>query len=358
MIDLDSEQKLIQGEVRKFTLQEIAPIVQDIENNIGIPPEIFRRLTELGLLSPIVPVEFGGPGFNTTSLCIIIEELSKICGSIGFVVAVNNALLVYPLTKFGSKSGKSYLDKLSTGSIGSYGLCPADKDRIAGEKPLVISATDTMVLNGEYADFILLNLESIKGLFVFDKTANKLTLPRPYLLGLRSSGIAILNFENLEIAQESCLVDAGTYHEVVKEIKSLFNTCISAVCLGIAESALDSAIKYAKERKQFGRAICEFAMVQEMLAEMKVRIEAARNLVFDAAIRFDLKEEFGLASEIAALNATETAFYCGVKAVQVFGGYGYTKDYPVERYLRDAKTLQNIANVHGFLKTDIARQLL
>ncbi len=360
MINLDSEQKIIQNEVRKFALQEIEPIVQDIENNARIPPEVFKKLVNLGLLSPIIPVESGGPGFSTASLCIIIEEISKICASMGLVVAVNNTLVAYPLVKYMDRKRKSYLDRLLNGAVGGFGINASDSLQVTNEKPLIVSGAKNFIMSGEYADFVLLelNLQNTKGLFVLDNTSNKITRSKPYVLGLKSAGITTLHFENLEIPQDNCIVDADVYSQTIHEIRNYFNIGLSAICLGVAEACLDSATKYAKERKQFGRPICEFAMVQEMLAEMKVRIEATRNLVFDAAIRLDLKEEFGLASKIAVLHATETAFYCGVKSVQVFGGYGYTKDYPVERYLRDAKTLQNIANAHGFLKPDIARLLL
>ncbi|MEO0183260.1 MAG: acyl-CoA dehydrogenase family protein, partial [candidate division WOR-3 bacterium] len=175
---------------------------------------------------------------------------------------------------------------------------------------------------------------------------------------MKGAGIADIVFEKLQISEESRLIDGVNFIKAMEGINSYFNLCLSAIALGIAQAGLDASIKYSKERRQFNRPICEFPMVREMLAEMKIKIESARNLVYDAANRVDSGEDYILAADIALATAAETAVYCGIKSVQVFGGYGYTKDYPVERYLRDAKSIQVIGRSGFVLKEKIVRNLL
>ncbi|MEO0095872.1 MAG: acyl-CoA dehydrogenase family protein [candidate division WOR-3 bacterium] len=359
LIKLNNEQKLIQNEIRKFAIQEIEPLSQDIEKNGKIPEVVFTKLSDLGLLSPTIPTEYGGAGMDTTSLCIIIEELSKSCASLGLILAANS-LIGFVLLKFSSDKFKRYLNRLATGEIGGFSIDNDSKgmDRVQ-ENPLIVKGTKRFVLNGELAKFFLLNLNDDKGraLFLVEKSQIYNTT-KPYLLGMSSAGILDLIFDNLQISEDSCIINSASFNSAMEEINRYFNLCLSAIALGISEAGLDASIKYAKERRQFGRAICEFPMVQEMLAEMKIKIESTRDLVYDASSRVDSGEDYNLASEIALATSTETAVYCGIKSVQVFGGYGYTKDYPVERYLRDAKSIQVIGQSGFVLREKIAKHLL
>ncbi len=360
MIKFNNEQKLIQSEVKKFAIQEIEPLSQDIEKNGKIPEEIFKKLIGLGLLSPMIPSEYGGAGMDTTSLCIIIEELSKSCASLGFVLAVNNGLAGFTLLRFKDEKSKSYLNRLAKGEIAGFSFADDSREtQIVQENPLIISGIKRFVLNGEMANFCLFSLNTGKGtrLFLVEKSKTDKTT-KPYLLGMKSAGIIDMSFENLQISEGSNLIDAAISNSVMEEIYRYFHLCLSAVALGIAEAGLEASIKYSRERRQFNRPICEFPMVQDMLAEMKMRIESVRNLVYDAANRFDSREDYTLASDIALATSTETAVYCGIKSVQIFGGYGYTKDYPVERYLRDAKSIQVMGQSGFVLKEKIAKNLL
>lgn len=359
LINFNNEQKMIQNEVKKFALQEIEPIVQEIEKNGSIPEGVFRKLNELGILSPIIPQELGGPGFDTTSLCIIIEELSKVCASIGLVIAVNNGLVAYSLMKSRNEKLKTYFKRLGNGELGGFDIDSDNNLQIISQNPLKINGRSRFVLNGAYTKFMLLNIKTGDGQSLYlIESSDKFRVTNPYLLGLRSSGVADISFENLEIPDGFCLLDNQEYDTAIKEIRDYFNLCLSAVGLGIAQASLESSIKYAKERRQFNRPICEFPMVQEMLAEMKIKIESSRNLLYDATSRYDSKEDYKLAAKIAFTESSETAVYCGIKGVQIFGGYGYTKDYPVERYLRDAKTIQVLGQPNFVLKVNIARDLL
>jgi len=362
LIKLNNEQKLIQNEVRKFAIQEIEPLSTDIEKNGKIPEEIFKKLAELGLLCPIIPAELGGAGLDTTSLCIITEELARACGSLGFVLAVNNGLVGFALINYGKEKNKSYLNRLSNGELGGFDFETGIKEdiKILQNKPFKIAGTKRFILNGEMANFVILNIHTVngEGLFILENPNEKIKVSKPYVLGMKSAGIADITFDNVEISEESCLVKSISSNQVMGEVNKYFHLCLSAIGLGIAEASLEASIKYSKERKQFNRTICEFPMVREMLAEMKIRIEATRNLVYDAASRFDTSEEYGIACDIALVTSAETAVYCGIKSVQVFGGYGYTKDYPVERYLRDAKSVQSLSESRITLNEKIARVLI
>ncbi|MGB9721448.1 MAG: acyl-CoA dehydrogenase family protein [bacterium] len=360
LIKFNNEQKLIQSEIKKIAIQEIEPLSQDIEKNGKIPEEIFKKLIELGLLSPIIPNEYGGAGMDTTSLCIIIEELSKSCASLGLVLAVNNGLAGFTLLKSQGEKFRPFLNRLANGEIAGFSIDNDSKEiKIIQEKPLIINGTKRFVLNGEMATFFLfsLNTERSAGLFLVEKTKIEKT-EKPYVLGMSSAGIIDVHFENLQLSEDSCLVNRVDYNDGIEEINRYFQLCLSAVALGIAEAGLEASIKYSKERRQFNRPICEFPMVQQMLAEMKVKIESGRNLVYDAVNKFDSGEDYTLATDIAFAESAETAVFCGIKSVQIFGGYGYTKDYPVERYLRDAKTLQILGESPIKIKEEIAQIII
>ncbi|MEO0124347.1 MAG: acyl-CoA dehydrogenase family protein [candidate division WOR-3 bacterium] len=359
LIKFNNEQKLVQNEIRKFAVQEVEPLSRDIENEGRIPESVFKKLIELGLLSPIIPSEFGGAGMDTTSLCIIIEELSKSCASLGLILAANS-LAGFVLLKFSSEKFKSYLNRLANGEIAGFSFDNGTRGlKIVQENPLIINGKNRFVLNGEIAHFYLLSLKTEKdsGLFVVEKTDAK-KIVKPYLLGVKSAGIADIDFENLQISEESFIINSANITGAMEEINRYFALCLSAIALGIAQAALEASIKYSKERRQFNRPICDFPMVREMLAEMRIKIEAAKDIVYDTAIRVDSGEDYALASDIALATSAETAVYCGIKSVQVFGGYGYTKDYPVERYLRDAKSIQVIGQSGFVLREKIVRNLL
>ncbi len=357
LLEFNNEQKMIQNEIRKFAIQEVEPVVQDIEKDAKIPREILKKLAELGFLCPVLPVDLGGAGMDTTSLCIITEELSKVIASLGLVVAVNNGLAGFTLAKYGREKQKLYLNRLGKGSIAGFDSGIGEIE-IVQQNPLKITGTRQFLLNGEMADFLLLaiNGENVKGLYIVENS--NVQIEKPYLLGMQSAGIVEIFFENLELSGDLCLVDGINFDKSLSEIKRYFSLCLSAVALGISQAGLEASIRYSKARRQFNRPICEFPMVREMLAEMKIKIEATRNLVYDTASRVDAGEDYELASDIALATSTETAVYCGIKSVQIFGGYGYTKDYPVERYLRDAKTLQVIGRATFSIKEKIARAIL
>jgi alkylation response protein AidB-like acyl-CoA dehydrogenase len=367
LIHFNNEQKLIQAEVKKFATSEIVTIAADIEKECTFPSQIIKKLYELGIVTLIIPEKYGGSGLDTTSLCIAVEEISKACASIGTILVVNNCLVAYSIMKHGDESQKKvYLGILAKGEIGGYvsdlGIEIPDK-RIeiedAGEN-IFVSGTKDIVLNGGVAVFFLcpISLANGKSIYIIPRETSRIKINQSSIMGLKTAGIVSLELNKTELQKDLCLVPQNQGEKILTEIHNYSNIGFSAVSLGIAEAALEAAIKYSKERKQFGRAICEFPMVQEMLVDMKTKIENARLLVYDAAAKCDRGENYSLVSKSARLYSADAAVFSGLKALQIHGGYGYTKDYPVERYLRDAKVLQVLDNTPHDLKSEIVKELL
>jgi len=362
LITLDNEQKMIMSEVRKFAISSLEPISSDIDKKAVISDEIFKKLNDLGLLYPIIPAQYNGAGMNATSLCIIVEEISKSLASLGAILVVNNSICAFFIDQCaGDSQKKKYFDLMNSGKIMGYIMEP-QVDPSGADASIdnagVISGKRNFALNALYADSMFIPFTGKEGVVaaIFNKKDRGVRLSRIDLLGLNAAGIMSAEFMGLSVNPEAQIKPSAA--KAASHFTAFAQLGFSAVLLGISQAGLDAAVKYSKERKQFGRAICEFYMVQEMLVNMKVRIEAARNLVYDAAFKYDHKEDFTLASMLCFIHACDTAVYCGLNAIQVHGGYGYTKDYPVERYLRDAKTIQNIAGVQYTVKEQVARDLL
>jgi len=370
LISFNSEQKMIQSEVRKFAISALEPISSDIDKNAVISVDIFKKLSELGLLYPIIPAKFDGAGLDGASLCIIIEELSKSLASLGAILVVNNSICAFFIDKYGTEAQKKKLfDMMNSGKIMGYVLenqldRPPGKEMTVkpadnGASVLVNGARD-FVLNARYAEnFVLpVTVDGKKLSYIISKQENGLKLSCLDTLGLKAAGLMSAEFNGLLINKDWCLQLSAQSVMAAEQSAGFVQIGFSAVLLGIAQAALDASIKYSKERRQFGRAIADFYMIREMLADMKIKIEAARGLLYDAAHRYDHNENYVLAAALAFINAGETAVYSGLKAIQIHGGYGYIKDYPVERYLRDAKTVQNMIAVLFDMKEQVARELL
>jgi len=363
IINLTNEQKLIQNEIRKFATTELEPISSDIDKGGTPPAAVLKKLSNLGFLCPVVPENYGGVGLDTTSLVIIIEELSKASAALGLVLAINNFVVANAIIKNENEGLKqNLLKRLTMGEIGGYDL----GSRIQGQLTVedkdgvkLISGTSRFILNGKLSGFLLINIKHSgeSGIYIVPELGKNIRVENLYTLGMKSAGIANCIFDKLPLKEEFLIVKQAT-QEILNQIEDYFNLGISAIGLGLAEAALESAIKYARERKQFGKPICEFSMIQEMIADMKVKIEGSRNLVYDAASRCDANEPYALATKIAMLSSTEAAVFSGIKSVQIYGGSGYIKDYPAERFLRDAKTLQTISGTPGFIKEQIAQSLI
>ncbi|UCF70266.1 MAG: acyl-CoA dehydrogenase family protein [candidate division WOR-3 bacterium] len=362
IVKMNSEQKLIRNEVKKFASVELDPISSDIEREGRVPEAILGKTAQMGLFGLTVPEKYGGSGLDGVSLCVALEELGRSCSSLALVVAVNNCLIAQPILKFGSASmQEDYLRRLGKGMIGGY--VPFSEIETQGKGFTLdergdgrqISGKCDVVLNGALAGFIVVPVKEndVRSLYLVDKGQAGMVVHPTAMMGLRASGAVGMGCQGTPVIRDNRLNP-----EAVEYSLEFARIGYSAVALGLIRASLDCALKYSKERKQFGRAICEFPMVREMLADIKLCEERSRLAVYDAASRFDEDEDFKMAARVACLTSCDGAVASTLKAIQVHGGYGYIQDYPVERYFRDAKSLQLLGEVPVNIKSRIAQEIL
>lgn len=376
--ELDSNQKLIQEMVREFAVKELEEKAVEIDESREFPWENVKKMAGLGLLGIIAPEELGGGGMDFLSLAIAVEEISRVCASTGVIAAVTQTLTQYPILRFGTEEQKkNYIPPLVRGDVlGAFGLTEAG----AGSDPAGIETTaklegDVFVLNGskrfitngeEAGTFIVFaTTEKDKGhkgitAFVVEKGFEGFSVgEHEDLMGLRATGNCELIFDDCRVPGENVLGEVGMGFKIALHTIDTSRIDIGAQSVGIAQGAMDAAIAYSKERKTFGKPICEYQMIQSKLAEMATRIEGARLLVYRAAQLKDTgAERYSKEAAMAKYAAAEACMYTVREAVQVYGGYGYTKDYPVERYFRDAKVMEIYEGTSEIQKIVIARNLL
>ncbi len=376
--DLTAEQKMLQDQVRKFAEAELAPLAPEIDKTGQFPWENIKKCAKQGLLGIVVPEKYGGSGLDFVSLAIAIEEISRVCATTGVIVAVNNSLTTYPILTFGTEEQKQkYLPLLSSGEkIGAIGITePNAGSDVAGMETTARLEGDYYILNGTkrfitngteagiFVVFAYTNKElKHKGMsaFIVEKGTPGFTLGKHEdLMGIRASGNCELIFEDCKIPKENLLGKEGDGFKICMNTLDVSRVDIGAQAVGISQAALEASLKYSKERKAFGQPICEFEMIQSMLAEMATQIQAARLLVYYAGYCKDKGlPRFSKESAMCKYYAATIAVDVTRKAVQIFGGYGYTKDYAVERFYRDAKILELYEGTSEIQKIVIARELL
>jgi butyryl-CoA dehydrogenase len=375
---LNEDQKMVQSMAREFATKELEPRATEIDASGEFPQESVKKMAELGLLGMVVPEKYGGSGFDFVSLAVAIEEISRACGSTGVITAVHNSLASWPIVNWGSDQMKDkYLPRMATGELlGAFGLtepnCGSDpgsmetKAVLAGDH-YVMNGAKRFITNGGAADvFVVFAVTDPdaghRGItaFVTEKDFPGFSVGKHEdLLGLRATSNCELIFEDCKVPKENVLGEAGSGFKVAMGTLDVSRIDIGAQATGIAQAALDKSLAYSQERKQFGKLICEFEMIQEKLALMATGIEAARLLVYNAACQKDAgKKRFSKESAMCKLFAASTAVEVTKEAVQIFGGYGYTKDYPVERYFRDAKCMEIYEGTSEIQKIVVARSLL
>ncbi len=376
--DLTENQKLIQDMMKKFAKEVLEPKAAEYDKSTEYPIDNIKKLTELGIMGMIIPEEYGGSGFDFVSLAIAIEEISKACGSTGVITAVHNSLVCYPILNFGNEEQKKkYLPKLASGEIiGAFGLTEPN----AGSDPASMETTaklvgDYYILNGtkrfitsagKAGVFIVIAItdktRGNKGIsaFIVERNSPGFSLGKHEdLMGLRATDNCELIFEDCKVPKTNLLGQEGQGFKIALSLLDVSRIDIGAQAVGIAQGALEKSIQYSKERKQFGRAICEFELIQAKLAEMAMKIQAARLLTYNAAFQKDKGVgRFSQESSMAKLYAATIAVEVTREAVQIFGGYGYSKDYAVERYYREAKCLEIYEGTSEIQKIVIARNLL
>jgi len=369
---------MLQTEVRKFAEAELGPVAPDIDKSGEFPWNNLKKMGQLGLLGIIIPEEYGGAGFDFVSLAIAIEEISRVCATTGVIVAVNNSLASYPIMQFGNDAQKKkYLPLLASGKkIGAFGLTEPN----AGSDVAAMEATarldgDHYILNGTkrfitnageagvFVVFAYTNKElKHKGIsaFVVERDTPGFSFGKHEdLMGIRATANCELIFEDAKIPKENILGEENAGFKICMNTLDVSRIDIGAQAVGIAQGALDEALKYSKERRAFGQPICNFEMVQSMLAEMATMTQAARLLVYYAGYCKDKgMKRFSRESAMSKYFATTIAVDVARMAVQIHGGYGYTKDYPIERIYRDAKILELYEGTSEIQKIVIARDLL
>ncbi len=382
-LKLTEEHKLLQDMARDFAQKEIAPIAADIDVDGRFPMDTVKKMGELGFMGIEIPEEYGGTGMDTVSYVLAMIEISKACASHGVIMSVNNSLVCHGLYEFGTEEQKqAFLVPLASGEkLGAYSLtepqagsdpanmrCTAEYDAETDE--YVINGLKAWVTSGPEADYIVLfaMTDKSKGhhgisAFVVDTKLPGFSPGKVEpKLGIRASHTSELIFEDYRLPAWHRLGQEGQGFKIALSILDAGRVGIAAQAVGIAEAAYEAARDYAQEREQFGQPLAEFQAIQWMLADMKTRIEAARLLTYQAALAKDEAAKSGgrysLEAAMAKLYASETAMWVTPKAIQIFGGNGYSKEYPVERYFRDAKITEIYEGTSEIQRLVIARGLL
>ena len=370
-------QEMTRKMVREFALNEVEPIAAEIDENERFPQETIDKMAKLNLMGLTVPKEYGGVDVDGVSYAIVIEELSRVCASTGVITAVHNSLAPFPIIKYGSEElKKEYLPKLASGEyIGAFSITePGAGTDVAGiqttaEKDgddYVINGSKIFVTNGPQAGIVNVFAKTdmakgsrgISAIVVEKGTPGFKIGTLETKMGIRGSHQCELVFENCRVPKEYLLGSEGQGFKIALETLDHGRVGIAAQALGIAQGALDEAVKYSKEREQFGRPLAKFQAIQWMLADMETEIQAARFLVYSAAVKKKEGGRFSKEAAMAKLYASEVAGRAVNKAVQIYGGYGYTRDYPVERYFRDQKITEIYEGTSEVQRMVIAQDLL
>ncbi|EQC45495.1 acyl-CoA dehydrogenase [Bacteriovorax sp. Seq25_V] len=346
----------IRDMVAKFADTEVAPLAASIDKNEKIPADLVAKLGENGFLGSYVPEEYGGAGMDYTSYSIIVEEISRACASTGVLISAHTSLGIYPILAFGNEEQKKkFLPKLASGEhIGCFCLSEPNAGTDAGSLTTYaedkgdyyeISGTKNFITNGKEANIAIVfakttktpNYKGISAFIVDTSTPGFQVMKCEDKLGIKGSSTAQIAFDKVKVPKENLL---GEYEKGFKIAMGTLDggrIGIASQALGIAEAAFRYAKYYSNERVQFGKPLHALQAIQFILADMSTKIAASRLLIWEASRRKDEGVEYSLQSAQAKLFAAETAMWVTTKAIQVLGGNGYTKEYPVERYFRDAK---------------------
>lgn len=373
---LSEEERLFAASVREFAEAEIRPHVREMDEKQKIRPEIISKCFELGLMGIEPGEDYGGGGGSFFMACLAIEELARVDASISVMVDVNNTLTINAFLNYGTDAQmKKYITRLATDTVGAYCLSEAGSGSDAfalttraedkGDHYL-LNGRKMWITNGNEAGIFIVfaNLDPGKGYrgitaFIVEKDFPGFTVGKKEdKLGIRASSTCELLFDNCRVPKENVLGEIGKGYKIAIETLNEGRIGIGAQMLGLAQGAYEAALAYTKERKQFGQRICDFQGVQFQLAEMAVKIESARLMVYNAARLKDAKLPFIQQAAMAKLHASEVAEFVASTAVNLFGGYGYVKDYPVEKYFRDCKIGQIYEGTSNMQKQTIAKMLL
>ena len=377
VFDLTEEQRMIQDTAREFARKEVLPKAAELDENSRFPEELIRQMAELGFMGIAIPEEYGGAGMDTVCYAIAMEEISRACASTGVIMSVNNSLACDPILTFGSEEVKrEYLVPMASGkTLGCFGLTEPGAGSDAGSQKTtavrdgdfyVVNGTKNFITNAPQADTCVLftmtdKAKAHKGItaFVVDMKWKGVSLGKhEKKMGIRASATSSIIFEEVRVPSKNRLGNEGDGFKVAMNTLDGGRIGIASQSVGLAQACLDAAVAYAKERVQFGRPIAQFQAIRWMIADMATEIEAARLLTFNAAAMRDRGENFSAAASMAKVFASEMANQVAYRALQIHGGYGYIKDFAVERYYRDARVLTLYEGTSEIQRTVISNHLL
>lgn len=363
--------------IREFAEKEVKPLAAEVDEQERFPMETVEKMGRLGLMGIPVPKQYGGAGADNVLYTMAVEELSRVCATTGVILSAHTSLCCAPILEHGTEAQKQkYLPKLASGEwIGAFGLTePNAGTDASAQQTIAVKEGDHYVLNGSkifitnagYANvYIIMAMtdksKGTKGIsaFIVEKDFPGFSIgKKEKKMGIRGSATCELIFENCIVPAENLLGQEGKGFGIAMKTLDGGRIGIASQALGIAQGAMDETVRYLKERKQFGRPLAKFQNMQFQLADMQTRIEASRLLVRKAAFKKDRKQNYSADAAMAKLFAAETAMEMTTKAVQYHGGYGYTREYPVERMMRDAKITEIYEGTSEVQRMVIAGKLL
>ncbi len=375
--DLSEEHRLVQATVREWATSRLLPLAAEMDRTGTYPPDLIRELGDLGLTGVFIPEEYGGSGMDTISYCIVVEEIARAEAGLAAVLSVNNSLVCYPIFAFGTEAQKRhYLPDLARGrKLGCYCLTEPTAGSDAGSLRTtartdgdrwILNGTKIFVTNGVEAEVLVIYARTgpetgSRGIsaFLAEKGDPGLSVGKiEHKLGIRASSTCEIVLDDCRLPQDRLLGERGKGFHIALATLDGGRIGIAAQALGIARAASEEATAYARERRQFGRPIGDFQAIQWKIADMTTRIQASRLLTYRAAWVRDQGRRHTQEASMAKLFASETAMWVGTQAVQIFGGYGYIQDYPVERHFRDAKITEIYEGTSEVQRMVIARHVL
>ncbi|MFD1036888.1 acyl-CoA dehydrogenase [Virgibacillus byunsanensis] len=371
------EQEMMRKMVRDFAQKEVSPEIERIEQEDRFPKEIIQKMGELGLMGIPIPEEYGGAGMDYTSYIIAIHEVSKVSATLGVILSVHTSVGTNPILYFGNdQQKKQYLPKLATGEyLGAFAVTePGAGSDVANMKTTAKRDGDNYILNGSkvfitnggaadtYITFARTGEEKgaagVSAFIIEKDTPGFVIGKKERKMGLHGSSTVQLSFDQCVVPKEQLLGTEGDGFRIAMANLNVGRIGIAAQSLGIGEAALEHAVSYAKEREQFGKPIASNQGIAFKLADMATEVEAAKLLVYNVASMVEHNIPCGKEASMAKMYASKTAMKTAIEAVQVYGGYGYTEDYPVERFFRDAKVTEIYEGTNEIQHIVIAKNLL
>jgi len=373
-LDLTEEQKAARQTTRDFAEKEIVPVAREYDEKMEFPAALVQRMADVGILGTAIPEKYGGAGMDFISYALVTEEIGRACSSMRTVLSVTSSLTALTILKFGTEEQKQkYLPKFASGEIiGCFGLTEPDAGSDAANllttakkdgSDWIINGNKMWISNGGIAKAAIIFAQTDRSLkhkgiaaFLVDTDIEGFSSQQIHgKLGLRAADTASLTLEDVRVSNDTLLGEVGEGFKIAMSGLDNGRFSVAAGCVGICQACVDASVKYSQDRMAFGRPIAAFQLVQELIADMVLDTEAGRLLVFQAGHLKNKGVRNTRETSMAKLYASEAALKCGNRAIQVFGGYGYSNEYPVERYMRDARVASLYEGTTQIQKLIIAR---